>query len=68
MKSTGFSSPQSFPKRYPFDYFDRCRLEEQKMFDLIERINNNDLYDLMKYYSMDEHKNYLTYHYQANQA
>lgn len=68
LKSTGFVSNLSLPKRYPFDYFDRCNFQEQRMLDLIERINNCDLYEMMQYYSVDNNKNYLAYHYQANQA
>ena len=68
LKSTGFTSPLSLPKYYPFDYFSRCQLVEQQVLSLIECISNNDLYGMMKYYSTDEYKNYLAFNYQANQA
>ena len=68
MKNTGFTSKQSFPKKYPYDYFNRCTIEESNIIDLIDSINRHDLYNQMKYFSVDENKDYLAFHYQANQA
>ena len=62
MKNTDFTSKQSFPKKYPYDYFNRCNIEESNIIDLIDSINRHDLY------SVDENKDYLAFHYQANQA
>ena len=38
------------------------------IIDLIDSINRHDLYNQMKYFSVDENKDYLAFHYQANQA
>lgn len=68
MKKTGYLSKQSFPKKYPYDYFERCSIEESNIIDLIDTINCHDVYNQLVYYRTDDHKNYLAYHYQANQA
>ena len=72
--NTGYSPPTSFsdpkdeirPKKYPVDYFKRCKLNVDLIQKIVGTINGNDIYDQQSAYPSTNEYQTLTFSQQAS--
>lgn len=68
LRKTGYNGDGVFPRAYPYSFFERCSIQEVRMMSILDMLNGCDVYDMMRFYSLDAHKNYQAYYTQATDA
>ena len=68
LRKTGYNGDGVFPRAYPYSFFERCSIQEVRMMSSLDMLNGCDVYDMMRFYSLDAHKNYQAYYTQATDA
>lgn len=68
LRKTGYNGDGVFPRAYPYSFFERCSIQEVRMMSILDMLNGCDVYDMMRFYSLDTHKNYQAYYTQATDA
>lgn len=68
LRKTGYNGDGVFPRAYPYSFFERCSIQEVRMMSILDMLNGCDVYDMMRFYSLDAHKNYQAYCAQATDA